>query len=237
MKIVIIGTIAISMLCSGCSTSRYASNDANAIFAGASIGGNLGSAIGGIVGDNNRGWRGSYRGSAIGSLIGTIAGAAIGGIASNASHPKEQQTDNYGYPVESQGENSYTENAPSQNKYSQSPSVGIENLHIHNIRFIDDSRDHVIESGESSRIIFEVINNSDNTAYGIVPIVKTNMKNIYVSPSIMIEQILPHEGIKYTANIKAGKRLKGNGITIHIAVADDNGQEYDWQEFNLPTRK
>ena len=234
-KRLIIGTLAVSMLCSGCATSGY--GGANAVFAGAAIGNNVGSAIGGIIGDNRGGWRGSYRGSAIGSLIGTIAGAALGGVISNASQPKGHQDEEYGYPVESQGGSYYPDEAPAQRNYAPSQSTGIENLSIHNIRFIDDTRDHVIESGESSRVIFEIINNSNETVYGIVPIVKTDMKKVYVSPSIMVEQILPHNGIKYTANIKAGKRIKEDKITIHIAVADENGQEYDWQEFSLPTRR
>ena len=44
-------------------------------------------------------------------------------------------------------------------------------------------------------------------------------------------------GIKYTATIGAGKRIKNGQITLHIAVADSNGQEYDWQEFSLATQR
>ena len=52
MKRLIIGTLAVSMLCSGCATSGY--GGANAVFAGAAIGNNVGSAIGGIIGDKPR---------------------------------------------------------------------------------------------------------------------------------------------------------------------------------------
>ena len=57
MKRLIIGTLAVSMLCSGCATSGYGGGNANAVFAGAAIGNNVGSAIGGIIGDNRGGWR------------------------------------------------------------------------------------------------------------------------------------------------------------------------------------
>ena len=63
------------------------------------------------------------------------------------------------------------------------------------------------------------------------------MKRIYISPSVMIEQITPHNGVKYTANINAGERIKTGEIIIHIAVADEYGQEYDWQEFSLQTQR
>ena len=44
----------------------------------------------------------------------------------------------------------------------------------------------------------------------VVPVVTetTGMKRIYISPSVMVEQIAPHNGVKYTANISAGERIK-----------------------------
>ncbi len=53
-----IGILALTILCSGCSTNRMAAGDPGAVLAGAAIGGNVGSAIGGLIGENNRGWRG-----------------------------------------------------------------------------------------------------------------------------------------------------------------------------------
>lgn len=52
-----------------------------------------------------------------------------------------------------------------------------------------------------------------------------------------IEQIAPHEGVKYTANISAGERIKTGEVIFRIAVADENGEEHDWQEFSLPTQR
>lgn len=130
------------LILSGCGTSRMASDDPGAIFAGAAIGGNVGSAIGGLIGDNHGGWRGGYRGSAIGTIIGTIAGAAIGNAV---SAPKQEE---FSYRIER------TEPYEPQPETYPAPSV-FDNLRIRNIRFIDDNRDHIITSGENSKVIFE----------------------------------------------------------------------------------
>ncbi len=65
----------------------------------------------------------------------------------------------------------------------------------------------------------------------------TGMKLIHISPSVLIEQIAPHDGVKCTANIYAGSKIKTGNINIRIAVADEYGDEYDWQEFSLPTQR
>ena len=101
------------------------------------------------------------------------------------------------------------------------------------------SRNHVINSGENCKVIFEIMNEGNKTAYNVVPVVveTTGMKRIYISPSVMIEQITPRNGVKYTANISAGERIKTGNVTIRIAIADEYGDEYDWQEFSLPTQR
>ena len=127
-----------------------------------------------------------------------------------------------------------------QRVYTPQPSdipSSVGYLQIRNIRFIDENRNHIIESEEHSKVIFEIINTSHETVYNAVPIVQTDNKRIYVSPSVMLEQIAPHEGIKYTAHIRGGKRLKDGEVIIHIAIADYEGREYDWQEFTLPTQR
>lgn len=217
--------LALSLLLSGCGTGRMAAGDPYATLTGASIGGNVGGALGGLIGESNRGWRGGYRGSAIGTIVGTIAGAAIGYAA---TAPK--QTEEYSYRVE---------RTPSYRPQPEVRSSAMDNLVIRNIRFIDDDRDHIISSGENSRVVFEIMNEGDRTAYNVVPLVTetTGMKRIYISPSVLIEQIQPHNGVKYTANISAGSRIKTGEVVIRLAVTDANGQEYDWQEFSLPTQR
>lgn len=220
-------SLAFLLLCSSCYTSRTASDgNPGATLAGAAIGGNVGSLMGGLIGDSRHGWRGGYRGSAIGAIVGTLAGAAIGNAASRSKHiPEEEDV----YIIEQ----TKTVPAERRNRYA----TGIQNLRIRNIRFIDENRDHTIQSGESSKVVFEIINESNRPVFNVVPVVEelTGMKRIYISPSVMVESIAPQNGIKYTATITAGKRIKTGEIVLRVAVADNLGEQYDGQEFTLPT--
>lgn len=227
MKKILLVAVAGALLFSSCVSSNMMSGNAGATMAGASIGGNLGGAIGGLIGDSNHGPRGAFRGSAIGSIIGTIAGAAI---ANAATTPKQEEGS---YRVER------TQPRPQQYEESQYYSEAIDGLRIRNIRFIDQDRNHTISSGEGSKVIFEIVNEGRQPAYNVIPVVSetTGMKRIYISPSMVIERISAGDGVKYTANIRAGERIKNGEIVLHIAVADEYGREYDWQEFSLRTQR
>ena len=126
-------------------------------------------------------------------------------------------------------------------KYKKQPQVQppISQLKLRKIRFIDDNRSHVIDAGENSKIIFEIMNEGRNPVYNVVPVVETvgKVKHLGISPSVMIEEILPGEGIRYTASIHAGERLKDGEVTFRVAVADENGVICDSQEFTLPTQR
>ena len=224
MKKQIIGTtLALALLCSSCATT----GNPNAVMGGAIIGGSLGGAIGTLASDG--GPRGSRNGGAIGTIIGTIAGAAI---ANAATTPTNEQPAGQ---VRANSRRNY--NSDPSTYESIQPSSPVANLRIQNIRFIDDSRDQIISSGEQGKVIFEIMNEGNETAYEVVPIVveTTGMKNISISSSVMIEHILAGEGIKYTATITAQDRIKDGMINIHIGVTDAIGNEYDWQEFTLQT--
>ena len=223
MKKHIIYLLSATLLLASCGTL----NQTGAVLTGASLGGNMGSAIGGLVGDSRHGWRGEYRGSAIGTIIGTLAGAAIGGAVSSA-----RQQEHEAYPIERNESYQPVERNTVENDYSN-----IGDLRIHRIRFIDADKNHVISSEETCQVLFEIINEGEETAYNVVPIVTTDNKKLSVSQSVLIEQIAPHQGIKYTATIKAGKRLKQGETTIHLGIADRNGLEYDKQEFKLPVQR
>ena len=200
-----------------------------AIMAGASIGGSLGSSIGGLIGDNNHGWRGGYRGSAIGNIVGTIAGAAIGNAL---TAPRQEQIEEDAYIPEVR--------EVRVQKYKKQPvQQPISQLKLRKIRFIDDNRSHVIDAGENSKIIFEIMNEGRNPVYNVVPVVETvgKVKHLGISPSVMVEEILPGEGIRYTASIHAGEKLKDGEVTFRVAVADENGVICDSQEFTLPTQR
>ena len=215
------------LLLSGCASGRM--GNPGAIVAGASIGGSLGGSIGGLIGDNNRGWRGGYRGSAIGNIVGTIAGAAIG---SALTAPRQEPIEDDAYVPEVR--------EVRVQKYKKQPvRQPVSQLKLRRIRFIDDNRSHVIDAGENSKIIFEIMNEDRKPVYNVVPVVETvgKVKHVGISPSVMVEEILPGEGIRYTASIHAGNRLKDGEVTFRVAVADENGVICDSQEFTLPTQR
>lgn len=214
--------LALLLGTSGCGTTNT-----GAVLGGAALGGNVGGALGGLIGDGRHGWRGGYRGSAIGSIAGTLAGAAIGGaLTAPRTHRGNDE-------VYQDSETPVRTPAPAPRQQS------FYNLRIRNIRFIDDNRNHIIEPNENSKIIFEIMNEGDEPAYDVVPCVTetTGTKHIRISPSVMVEEILPCNGIKYTATLSSGKRLKNGDITIRLSVTDAYGQEYASKEFSLPTRR
>ena len=183
----------------------------------------------GNPGANNRGWRGGYRGSAIGNIVGTIAGAAIG---SALTAPRQEPIEDDAYVPEVR--------EVRVQKYKKQPvQQPVSQLKLRRIRFIDDNRSHVIDAGENSKIIFEIMNEGRKPVYNVVPVVETvgKVKHIGISPSVMVEEILPGEGIRYTASIHAGDRLKDGEVTFRVAVADENGVICDSQEFTLPTQR
>jgi len=201
-----------ALIVSGCASGRM--GNPGAIMAGASIGGSLG----------------SYRGSAIGNIVGTIAGAAIGNAL---TAPRQEQIEEDAYIPEVR--------EVRVQKYKKQPQVQqpISQLKLRKIRFIDDNRSHVIDAGENSKIIFEIMNEGRNPVYNVVPVVETvgKVKHLGISPSVMVEEILPGEGIRYTASIHAGEKLKDGEVTFRVAVADENGMICDSQEFTLPTQR
>lgn len=224
MKKQAVFVLSFALLLSGCATGRM--GNPGAIVAGASIGGTLGGAVGGLVGDNHYGWRGSYRGSAIGTIVGTIAGAAIGSAMTAPKAPDE-----YAYIPQVKNDESRQNQRPLVKK-------SFAQLRICNIRFIDDGRRQSITAGESSKVIFEIMNDGKAPVHNVVPIVEqvSELKHIGISPSVMVEEILPGGGIRYTATIYAGSKLKNGEATIRVAVSDENAVICDSQEFTIPTR-
>ena len=187
-KSVIILLLLPGILLCGCVSGRM--GNSGAIMAGAMVGGSLGGSIGGLIGDNNRGWRGGYRGSAIGNIVGTIAGAAIGNAL---TAPRTEPVEDDAYLPE------VREVQVRRHKVAPQPAP-LPLLKLRNIRFIDDNRNHVIDAEESSKVIFEVMNEGEIPAYNVIPIVETaeKVKSLGISPSVMVERIEPGKGIRYT---------------------------------------
>lgn len=112
-------------------------------------------------------------------------------------------------------------------------------IEIRNARFVDDNQDGKIERGELCKIIFEVMNRGSETLHDVQPTVveATGNKHIFISPNMHVEKILPGQGIRYTAMIKADNRLKDGSAKFCVSVIQGTSQISKVTEFNIPTVK
>ena len=207
-----------ALVLSGCTSQGGVAGNPTAVMLGANIGGLAGAVIG-SSGSH------TYRGSLIGSLVGTITGAAIASAATstpeNDVYAVETRVYNYGDDV----------------AYGR-PHRRDTELAIRNIRFIDDNRNHVIESGERAKIIFEVVNTGRVAAYHVTPVVaeKNGLKHLNISSSVTLECIPAGDGIRYTASIYAGKMRDGEAV-FHITALDGHGGMVPIREFVIPVKR
>lgn len=124
--------------------------------------------------------------------------------------------------------------------FSNMPAHSEMPLEIRNARFVDDNEDCKLNGGETGKVIFEVYNTSQEPVYDVQPMVveTSGKKHIMVSNTIHVEKISPGHGIRYTAMVKAGKRLKDGRATFHIyAVRGNNVEASGISEFNVLTSR
>ena len=113
------------------------------------------------------------------------------------------------------------------------------NIEIVNARFVDDNQDGVLSRNEVGKIIFEVLNRGDKAINDVQPSVleTTGNAHIYVSPSIHIESIAPGKGVRYTALVKADKKLKDGMARFALTVLQGQKSISKVTEFNIKTSK
>jgi len=111
-------------------------------------------------------------------------------------------------------------------------------LEIRNVRFVDEDGDRAISRGEVCKVIFEVMNRSGETLYDLQPMVvnASGTKNVYISPGVHVEKILPGKGIRYTAVVKGGDRLRDGRLKLLVSVQGVNTTSKT-AEFNITTKK
>ncbi|MDO4159070.1 MAG: hypothetical protein Q4D41_01265 [Prevotellaceae bacterium] len=128
----------------------------------------------------------------------------------------------------------------SYDKISNVQDVSRPDLEIRNARFVDDNEDRKLNAGELCKVIFEVYNNTSSPIYDVQPTVieTSGNKYIYISNSIHVEKIAPGKGVRYTAMVKAGSRLK-NGVSCFrvYAVQGNGNMSSNVCEFNVVTSK
>lgn len=126
------------------------------------------------------------------------------------------------------------------NALAATPAATANALEIRNPRFVDGNKDNVLSAGELCKVIFEVYNNSTGYLYDVQPVVEetTGNKRIYVSSSIHVEKIAPGKGIRYTAMVKADKKLKDGNAHFRLYAKQGRGEVTSpVSEFSIVTRR
>ena len=119
-------------------------------------------------------------------------------------------------------------------RFSYSPT-----LEIVNARFVDDNEDNCLNRNETCKVIFEIVNRGHAPVYDVVPTVveTTGNKHIFISPSIHVEKILPGSGVRYTAMVKADRKLKDGMARFCVSVIHEGKSISKVNEFNIPTKR
>ena len=122
---------------------------------------------------------------------------------------------------------------PSESYYAPS------GLRITNISFIDDNRNHTIDADENCKLVFDIVNEGDVSAYNITPVIQemSGLKYLAVSPSAQISYLPQGDRVRYTATIIGGKRLKTGEAKFRVYTTESNGAVSEAHEFTLPTAK
>ena len=239
MKKVIVYSLVGAMLLSSCSTTESGASN------GAFFGSIIGSAIGGISG--------GHRGSDIGTLVGMAGGAVVGAAIGQASEKAEQRKyDEYmrrrtdsGFDPNNGGddrivmETEVPSNTVSLDELKNMTGYNVninESIQLRHENFTDANGDGNISPGEECKVSFEIMNNSDVEIFNVIPTVieTTGNKHIHISPTVRVESIKPHQGVRYTATVLADKRLKDGNAVIRVTVTQGrNDIASIAKEFNI----
>ena len=256
MKKFIVISLAGAMLLSSCSTTESGASN------GAFFGSILGSAIGGITG----GYRGSDIGTIVGMAGGAVVGAAIGQASEKEEQRKYDEymrrrndqrgfdpnnggNDQSGFDPNNGGDDRIVmeEEVPSQTvtldelKRMEGFNVNInESIHLRHEDFSDANGDGFITPGEECKVSFEIMNKSDVEIFDVIPTVieTTGNKHIHISPTVRVESIRPHQGVRYTATVLADKRLKDGNAVIRVTVTQGRNDIASMaKEFNITCKR
>ncbi len=130
---------------------------------------------------------------------------------------------------------------PSQSQAAKKKPFDLQSqVELRNLRVIEGMDDGVLRAGESCKIIFEIMNRTPQPIYNVSPTVTdlTHTKHVFISPDLNIESIAPGTGIRYTATITTGKKLKDGELIIHVGVSVNNRElASQSKEITLPTSR
>ncbi len=116
--------------------------------------------------------------------------------------------------------------------------AGMPALSIRNVRYVGNGM--TLSSGELAKVTVEVYNNSTRSLYNVQPTVveTTGNRHIFVSAPIIIEKIAPGKGIRYTAMVKADRKLKDGTARFKVFATEKAGAtRSEAEEFCVETRR
>lgn len=240
MKKMLLFSLSVLIVMSSCG-----SYEASGAATGAHFGSIIGSAIGGITG----GWRGSDIGTLVGMAGGAVVGAAIGKAADEKAEKqaveyarirREQRQYNYA----DSGESGYDPQGRGDDRIMIDGMPGDDNvpakLEISNARLLDASRDGCLTRGETARVVFEIRNLSEKPVYNVQPSVTelTGNRHIHISQNVLVENIEPHQTIRYTAQVKADSGLRNGEAVIRVSVFLNNHElSSQTRDYRITTMK
>ena len=116
--------------------------------------------------------------------------------------------------------------------------VSASPLELRSVRFVGKGNGLELHSGELAKVVVEVYNNTPEYMYNVSPMVMetSGNKHVFVSAPIIVEKIAPGKGIRYTAMVKADKKLKDG--KVHFTVcAQESAQlrKSEIREFDVTT--
>lgn len=240
MKQTFLSLLAATMLLTGC-----ASYDSwNRTTTGMSLGAMFGSTVGGIIG--------GYRGADAGMLIGGAVGGAVGAASAKAAETQRNESYNEGQydihrrnsthrpsrPYASSSQRSYNDASVgygAYDEYDYDVAAVTSQLEVSNIVFADANGNRVLESRERAYVTFEIYNRSNATVYNVAPIVTCDEKRINISPTAIIGDIRPGQGLRYKAAVVAKRNLRNRNVTFTIAFPDHNGNAVVVRSFHVRT--
>ena len=266
MKKFIVISLAGAMLLSSCSTTE--SGASNGAFFGSILGSAIGGITGGYRGSDIGTIVGMAGGAVVGAAIGQASEKEeqrkydeyMRHRSERARHQTYSPSDPYsnnpysrddqsGFDPNNSGDDRIVmeEEVPSQTvtldelKRMEGFNVNInESIQLRHEDFSDANGDGFITPGEECKVSFEIMNNSDVEIFDVIPTVieTTGNKHIHISPTVRVESIRPHQGVRYTATVLADKRLKDGNAVIRVTVTQGRNDIASMaKEFNITCKR
>lgn len=112
-------------------------------------------------------------------------------------------------------------------------------IEIRHARFVDENDNGMIERGELCKIVFEAFNKGEGSLYDVHSLIEeaTGSKHIFISPGLSVDRLKPGSGIRYTALVKADRRLKNGMAVFRVSLVRGAHSLSMVVEFKIPTRK